>query len=75
MFSIYTPWLCSGCKPAVSENSFDSLFHRMVPQTTLQILVKLFFTASQMGDRNQIKQFVQFLASCMLEIKIMPGCT
>lgn len=42
---------------------------------TLQILVKLFFTASQMGDRNQIKQFVQFLASCMLEIKIMPGCT
>lgn len=43
--------------------------------STLQVLVRLFFTARQTGDGNRIKQFVQFLASCMLEIRITPGCT
>lgn len=30
MCSVYTLWLC--CIPAVSENSLDPFFHRMVPQ-------------------------------------------
>lgn len=39
---------------------------------TSQILSKLFFPANQMGDRNQFKGFVQFLALYMLAIKLMP---
>lgn len=70
MCPLDTPWLCSACKPAVSGNSFDSFCTELAPPAHCRFWSGLFFTARQTGDVNQIKQFVQFLASCVLEIRI-----
>lgn len=80
MGSLYIPaWILA------TELQFQKIHLTLIPprrpppprqnssSSTSQILAKLFFPANQMGDRNQFKGFVQFLALNMLAVKIMPG--
>lgn len=61
--AVFQPRSCS------VRTSSDSPAPKNSSSSTSQILAKLFFTAHQMGNSNQLKWFVQFLALCMLAIK------